>query len=532
VALVGWSLIILTLDTFALGRAPRASAASMATVEDDVTVVIPTTHEPLEVLGPVLAAATAMRATSNVVVMDDGHREWLAGMCHELGIDYRIRSAPTRGLGGQLASLISTTESGIMVVLAPDQIADRDLVERTLGHFGDPDVALVQTSIEAYNSGSFSHIGGDPFAVDRVVASRLDERGATLWRGGAALLRVSAVAQLGTLEADDLRAWLSVTLTAAGKRVVYHDEVLSRGRAPIDADEYASDRRARARVDASTLRRTGWGRGVPILSRALMARQLGSALEAWRSLAFLLMPAGLVMLGLSAVAGPVLALAVLFGVAFAVNLTTLYLLTGTRSPGRAVRDVLSMAESLGAVTSLFTDATRQTQRASGNSRRANPVLWGVVAVNALGLAALSVALLSGSDRLAWPVASAAALWCSLSLAIATRGIQRARSRAYGGDRRSAYRVEAEGHAFLDGQRTHVLDLSLRGVRVLTYAAPPAAEEYCAVTFTDARSRHAVVTGTVVDVRRRPHGHEVRVAFDPDQTYVLGVIVAGALRPHS
>lgn len=532
VILVGWSLTVIGLDTITLWRGPRVQRTASADVSEEVTVVIPTTHEPLEVLGPVLAAATAMRATTSVVVMDDGHREWLAGMCDELGIDYRIRSAPTGGLGGQLTSLLSTTGEGIMVVLAPDQIADQDLVERTLGHFGDPSVALVQTSIEAYNTGSFSHLGGDPYAVDRVVASGLDGHGATLWRGGAALLRISAVADLGALGAHDPRASVSISLSAAGKRVVYHDEVLSRGRAAIDAEEFAATSRALAEADASTLHRTGWGRGLPILGRALTVRQLGSALDAWRQLAFLLVPSSLVVLGAWGADGSVLALAILFGITFALSSATFTVLTGVRRPGRAVRGVLTMAESLGAARRLVGDRIPQARRPPADARRANPVLWAVAAINAAGLAALTVSVLTGSDWLAWPVAVVAALWCSLGLVIVTRGIQRARSRSYGGDRRAAYRVEAEGHAFLDGQRTHVLDLSLRGVRVLTYATPPAAEEYCAVTFTDARGRHAVVTGTVVDVCRRPHGHEVRVAFDPDQTYVLGVIVAAALRPHS
>ena len=40
---------------------------------------------------PTLAAATRMRLATEIIVLDDGHRPWLAGMCDELGIEYRTR---------------------------------------------------------------------------------------------------------------------------------------------------------------------------------------------------------------------------------------------------------------------------------------------------------------------------------------------------------------------------------------------------------------------------------------------------------
>ena len=41
-------------------------------------------------------------------------------------------------------------------------------------------------------------------------------------------------------------------------------------------------------------------------------------------------------------------------------------------------------------------------------------------------------------------------------------------------------------------------------------------------------RAAVVTGTIVGIEQRPHGHEVRIDLEDDQTYVLGAILAEAL----
>ena len=49
-----------------------------------------------------------------------------------------------------------------------------------------------------------------------------------------------------------------------------------------------------------------------------------------------------------------------------------------------------------------------------------------------------------------------------------------------------------------------------------------------MTFTDPNRRAAVVTGTVVGIDQRPHGQEIRIDLEPDQTYVLGAILAEAL----
>ena len=49
-----------------------------------------------------------------------------------------------------------------------------------------------------------------------------------------------------------------------------------------------------------------------------------------------------------------------------------------------------------------------------------------------------------------------------------------------------------------------------------------------MTFTDPNRRPAVVTGTIAGIHRRPHGFEVRIELEPDQTYVMGAILADAL----
>ncbi len=98
-------------------------------------------------------------------MLDDGHRPWLAGMCDELGIDYRTRLRHDGGTAAQLNAVLSSLDADFVVVLAADQVAHRDFISRTLGHFDDEGVALVQTPADFYNEDSFEHVA--PRSRDR-----------------------------------------------------------------------------------------------------------------------------------------------------------------------------------------------------------------------------------------------------------------------------------------------------------------------------------------------------------------------------
>ena len=158
------------------------------------------------------------------------------------------------------------------------------------------------------------------------------------------------------------------------------------------------------------------------------------------------------------------------------------------------------------------------------------LLWALLAGNVVALV-WSLLTAVGLTPISYPypvIAVGAALWAAANIVVLYRAIDRIASTEFGRDRRLAHRIEVEGHVFLDGQRAHVLDLSLTGVRLLSYGDVPPIDAYVTMTFTDPNKRPAVVTGTVVGIGQRPHGREVRIDLEPDQTYVLGAILAEAL----
>lgn len=521
-----------------------AVRAPVAVTETDasVAVLIPTFDEAHQMLMPTLTAATRMRLATQIIVLDDGHRAWLAGMCDELGIEYRARVRRVGGRAGQLNSALTSLTSDFVVVLGPDQVADRDYIGRTLPHFDDPHVALVQTPRDSYTQDSFEHVahGRDRFAernlFERVLAAGANRWNAGTWSGGGAIIRRSALADVSGIAdgAADSPGVTTIRLHRAGWRTVHHNEALVRGRAANDAREYAEGRRAECAGDMQTLRRERpWtGRGLRITQRLGHLAGLSGWLDGWATLGYLVLPPLALLFALTPATGPVAAFAVLFTLLF----TARQLATQVLSRGHAPRSqasvfaVLRMSATLGATLVLVTGRSPRPRPASTRPTRVPVLLWALLAVNAVALV-WSVLTAFGLTPISYPypvIAVGAVLWTAANLVVLYRAIDRIASTEFGRDRRQAHRIEVEGHVFLDGQRVHVLDLSLTGVRLLSYGDVPPIEAYVTMTFTDPNKRPAVVTGTVVGIDQRPHGREVRIDLESDQTYVLGAILAEAL----
>lgn len=539
-----WSLIAFALKALVVWDVDGASRpVPVEQTSLDVAVLIPTRDEPHSQLLPTLAAATRMRLATQVIVLDDGHREWLAGMCDELGIEYRTRTVVAGGRGAQLNAVLSTLDSDLVVVLDPDQVADRDLIGRTLGHFDDPTVALVQTAHDAYNKESFEHVrqGRRTFAegtlFERVLGAGRNRWNSAFWNGGAAILRMSALQAADGVStgSGNQEIETSIRLHAAGWRTVQHNEVLSRGRAALDAADYLS-RRSDDASDALLALRRARLMTLPGLSapqRLSYLNALGGSLDGWRTLGYLVLAPLALLLAATPATGPVTAFAVLFVALFALRQLAMRALGRGEAPRAQASTfaVLRMAGTLGATTSLLTGrpAVRRADP-DRSARRVPPLLWVLAALN-IAAAIWAFGVVAGRVPVDYPatiVAVGAGIWTAANLVILARAIARIRSTQFGGDRRKAMRIEVEGHVYLDGERVHVLDLSLTGVRLLSYGEVPEVGTYSTMMFTDPNRRAAVVTGTVVGIEQRPHGHEVRIALEDDQTYVLGAILAEAL----
>ena len=543
-ALEAYSLISFGLNAVLLWDVDSVRRPEPVTeTTEAVAVLIPTRDESHQVLMPTLAAATRMRLASQIIVLDDGNREWLAGMCDELGIEYRTRVSRLGGRASQLNQVIGTLSADFVVVLDPDQVVDRDFIGRVLPHFDDAAVALVQTPRDSFNSDSFEHVSAGKSRIaeqnlfQRLLGTGRNRWNAAAWTGGGAILRRTALDTVdgiadGGAEAQTLT---SIRLHRHGWRTVQHNEVLARGRAANDAAEYYDARSAECAAAMQAFRgeRFLTGRGLTLPQRLSYLASLVGQLDGWATLGYLVLPALALLFALTPATGPVGIFAALFALLFVVRLVA----TQSLSRGQAPRSqatlfaVLRMSATLRATSTLVTGRIpARPSRSDATPMRVPVLLWALVGLNAAGLVgALATVLGVTPFHFDYPViALGAAAWTLANLVLLARAIGRIRSTEFGQDRRQAHRIEVEGHVYLDGLRVHVLDLSLTGVRLLSYGEVPDLDSYCTMTFTDPNKRPAVVTGTVVGVDQRPHGQEVRVDLELDQIYVFGAIFAEAL----
>ncbi len=114
-----------------------------------------------------------------------------------------------------------------------DHVAEPELLEKTLGYFDDPRVALVQTPQDFYNLGSFEYFGphNEQNVFYRILQPARNRWNAAFWCGTGGIVRLRALRQVGGLATESITEDIHTTirLHRAGWKTVYHNEPHARG---------------------------------------------------------------------------------------------------------------------------------------------------------------------------------------------------------------------------------------------------------------------------------------------------------------
>ncbi|MFA5566661.1 MAG: glycosyltransferase [Acidimicrobiia bacterium] len=502
------------------GNTPPAPGSG-ATFSGSVAVLIPTFNEPLEVLLPTIAAATSLEPAHETWVLDDGKRGWVKRLAQDLGANYLTRDSNEHAKAGNLNHALSVVDADVVAVFDADHVASPNFLLNTLNYFErDPKVALVQTPQDFYNRKSFEYWDssgasyGEQVLFYRGIQPGRNRWGAGFWCGTNALVRTEALQEIGGVATDSVTEDIHTTirLHKAGWRSVYHNEVLAHGLAASGADQYL-------------LQRYRWGSGAmqvlraenPLFQKGLTFHQkvaylttLSAWWESWRLLGYLLIPALVLISGVSPINANIIDFMVWFVPVFLMQRLTLRLLSrGFGSGLRAVVfDVIRMPAGLTATLNLFRSRPLRFEvtpkGASGRSRvRQNPpgLLWllfggGIVAL-AWGVATLAGWLpQSYYDR--WVVV-AALFWHVFNLGLIGTAIARVRSLQFGSERRNSVRFGVGYQGVLaNNTNVAVVDVSLTGAKAYmpVMGLPPTAVKE---TLGPERPAHTtIVNSTVAD----------------------------------
>ncbi|MBC2644195.1 MULTISPECIES: glycosyltransferase [unclassified Rhodococcus (in: high G+C Gram-positive bacteria)] len=201
-----------------------------------VDVFITTYNEPDDLVLATATAAHRIRYPHTTWILDDGDRPELAAAADELGVRYMTRAAswtnkPRHAKAGNLNNALMLTEGEFILILDADQVPDPEILDRTLGYFGDEKMALVQTPQYFVNVPASDPLGSQAPLFYGPIQQGKDGWNAAFFCGSNAVLRRDALMQLGiagyveAVERDVQRA-----LRTAAK-------VVTKARAELNSDQ-------------------------------------------------------------------------------------------------------------------------------------------------------------------------------------------------------------------------------------------------------------------------------------------------------
>ncbi|HET6213934.1 MAG TPA: glycosyltransferase [Micromonosporaceae bacterium] len=492
--LEGWALISLFLYTVSLwdldaGRVP----APVRRTDLRVAALIPTYNEPREVLLPTIAAAVAMRLPHETWVLDDGRRPWVAELAASLGARYTTREGNEHAKAGNINALLPRLTADLIAVFDADHVAEADFLVRTLGYFDDPRIALVQTPQDFYNLDSFEHIErpgspryGEQELFYRGLAAGRNRWDSAFWCGTNAVVRLSALREVGGVATQSVTEDIHTTirLHRRGWKTAYHNEVLARGLAAGDAEQYLTQR-LRWGTGAMQVLRTenpAVVSGLRPMQRVSYLSTLLGWFDSWRTLGYVLLPVATVLTGAIPIAAPAMTFLAWFSAAFVLQRLALRALARGRAPQihSTLFEFVRLPANLQATTALFARrplpfVVTPKGRQGGDERRRTalprliPALLVLSGLAAAWYAATSFGLTPVTYRVPW-VAHGAAVWLLVNAVMLVLAAKRIRHLRFAAERRASVRFERAATVSVDGVPCQPRDVSLTGASV---AAPGA-----------------------------------------------------------
>ncbi len=229
---------------------PPADAVDPAGTVD---ILVPTVNEPLPVLEPTVLGAVRVRGVRDVIVLDDGDRPEIRAMADRLGARYLPRTTGEGAKAGNLNHGLGVTDAEFVVTLDADHIPLPEFIERTLGYFDDPAVAVVQSPQSFYNTESFTFrrrrgVDGGWHEQEMFYGGVQPTKNSTnsaIYTGTSAMLRRAALDSVGGFAEDTATEDIhtSLRLHARGWKSVYLESPLAYGLEVDNLRQYYGTRR-------------------------------------------------------------------------------------------------------------------------------------------------------------------------------------------------------------------------------------------------------------------------------------------------
>ncbi|MBI3967044.1 MAG: glycosyltransferase [Chloroflexi bacterium] len=203
VAAETYSTLDLWLFCLTMWRLRRHGAPPPPPRSVTVDVFISCYNEPIELVRETVRAAVQIRYPHSTYVLDDGSSAAMPQMAEAEGAGYIVRSRDWQcrnrhAKAGNLNNALFQTTGEFILVLDADQIPLPEILHRTLGYFGDPKVAFVQTPQWFYNVPADDPFGSQAPLFYGPIQQGKDGWNAAFFCGSNAVLRRDALMQMGS----------------------------------------------------------------------------------------------------------------------------------------------------------------------------------------------------------------------------------------------------------------------------------------------------------------------------------------------
>jgi len=275
-----------------------------------VDLFIPTYNEPVALLRDTVVCAISVRYPHVTWLLDDGNRPEVKALAQELGCQYLARTDRSHAKAGNLNNALQYSSGDFVITLDADHVPQPDLIDRMLGFFENPKVAIVQVNQDFYNLDSFQHSTDweDQAAWQQqelffnVIQPGKDALGAAMYCGSPAMLRRSALAEIGGFATETVTEDMhtGLKLQRRGWEVVYYNQTLARGLAPQTFQAYNTQwhRWGLGAMQVFRLERPLLGKGLSLGQRLCYLSSFYFYWTSIQKLFFLLVPVFCVLTGL------------------------------------------------------------------------------------------------------------------------------------------------------------------------------------------------------------------------------------------
>ncbi|MEL6669172.1 MAG: cellulose synthase family protein [Bacteroidota bacterium] len=196
----------------------------------------------------------------------------------------QIRREKRQGFkAGALRDGMSSAKGDFMAIFDADFVPEPDFLKRTMPHFRDPEIGVVQTRWE--------HINQDYSLITKLQAIQLNvhftveqkgrEKGGHLlqFNGTAGIWRRAAIEAGGGWEADTITEDLDLSIRAqlAGYRITFLEEVGSPSELPVEMNSFKSQQHRWMKGGAETARKMlpqVWGSDLPLAKKIYATNHL------------------------------------------------------------------------------------------------------------------------------------------------------------------------------------------------------------------------------------------------------------------